>query len=740
MKSLQCLRPVPLAIILVSLVPVTATAQTVDWNNLSGGSYFTTSNWTPAGVPGAASTLRFNLNNTYNISFNANATASAVTLNQGDVGLQLSGNTLQLTSTTNTTLAGTLRVNNGIFLPGSINLALGVGSMSLLQLEAGSNTTVGSGVFYVGTGGTGTALIRNGAKLTTSALTGLGLNASGVGTVTVQGTGSQWTAGSTLRVGSSGQGTLTVLSGGVVTANAVEVGESLGSVGSVTVSGANSTLTSNGTTNIGGAFSGFAATSAALTVATGGTVNLNGTTNLRTTGSVNVAGGTLNLSGLTLEPGAAVNWTSGKVQFADATTITNSVLDTLLAGTHVLGANRTLSALSNTMTLGSSLVVNGGTLTAGDLAINAGLTIGSFGTVTGSTVDLASGTTVQIEDFGTLGASSYIVNNGGTIRLGGPNAKVTGFLANNFGVLQGTGVLAGGMNIGTGATVRLGSGEHVTVDGFGPTSSGRIELTGGTIEYRNILTNLGNGFISGRGEFRGGTSSPGSTGLSNLGVMAFSGGPMDIRGDVINGASGVIAVAGGTVLTFYDDVIHNGQIQTNVGSRTVFFGSQSGSGSFTGPGMVEYNGDLRPGNSPGQIVYEGGVEFSSMAALVAELGGTAPGTEYDRLTVFGSIALDQPTLEVDLINGFLPNIGQSFTLIENRAAQDIGGSFANVADGGLLSVGDITFQASYFGGNGRDFTLTVVTVPEPGTLVFGGLATVVASISALYRRRTQSAR
>ena len=80
-----------------------------------------------------------------------------------------------------------------------------------------------------------------------------------------------------------------------------------------------------------------------------------------------------------------------------------------------------------------------------------------------------------------------------------------------------------------------------------------------------------------------GVCDPGSTGLSNNGVLAFSAGTTDIRGDVLNVNAGKIVTAGGGVTTFYDDVTHNGsEIRTQMGGRTVFFGVQSGAGPFTG--------------------------------------------------------------------------------------------------------------------------------------------------------------
>ena len=53
-------------------------------------------------------------------------------------------------------------------------------------------------------------------------------------------------------------------------------------------------------------------------------------------------------------------------------------------------------------------------------------------------------------------------------------------------------------------------------------------------------------------------------------------------------------------------------------------------------------------------------------------------------------------------------VGQVFNVLSNTAATPIAGTFANLADGSTLTVGNNTFQADYQGGDGNDLTLTVV--------------------------------
>ncbi|HEY1771554.1 MAG TPA: autotransporter-associated beta strand repeat-containing protein [Chthoniobacterales bacterium] len=52
--------------------------------------------------------------------------------------------------------------------------------------------------------------------------------------------------------------------------------------------------------------------------------------------------------------------------------------------------------------------------------------------------------------------------------------------------------------------------------------------------------------------------------------------------------------------------------------------------------------------------------------------------------------------------------GTVFTIVSNTASTPISGTFANLADGAVLTVGNTKLQASYEGGDGNDLALTVV--------------------------------
>jgi hypothetical protein len=52
--------------------------------------------------------------------------------------------------------------------------------------------------------------------------------------------------------------------------------------------------------------------------------------------------------------------------------------------------------------------------------------------------------------------------------------------------------------------------------------------------------------------------------------------------------------------------------------------------------------------------------------------------------------------------------GKIFTAISNTAVTPISGTFANLADGSIVTVGVNKLQVNYSGGGGNDLTLTAV--------------------------------
>ena len=109
---------------------------------------------------------------------------------------------------------------------------------------------------------------------------------------------------------------------------------------------------------------------------------------------------------------------------------------------------------------------------------------------------------------------------------------------------------------------------------------------------------------------------------------------------------------------------------TTVDAGTVLGGTllSIGSGTLAGSGTVQaavVNGGVTsPGGSPGTLSLGPGENYQQAAGgiLRIELGGYNPGTQCDQLVVGGSASL-AGTLELPLINGFVPHPGDHFQIL-----------------------------------------------------------------------------
>ena len=122
----------------------------------------------------------------------------------------------------------------------------------------------------------------------------------------------------------------------------------------------------------------------------------------------------------------------------------------------------------------------------------------------------------------------------------------------------------------------------------------------------------------------------------------------------------------------------NGTLVTPAGSTVTLIGditfndSVSGAGGFFGPGTATFAGGFSPGDSPATVTFEGDVVLESTNTLFLEIGGVIPGTEHDRLEIDGTAMIDG-TLNVSLINGFTPSVGNNFGFL--FANGGFGGNF-----------------------------------------------------------------
>ena len=150
--------------------------------------------------------------------------------------------------------------------------------------------------------------------------------------------------------------------------------------------------------------------------------------------------------------------------------------------------------------------------------------------------------------------------------------------------------------------------------------------------------------------------------------------------------------------------------------------SIGGTGSISGD--ITNSGTVTPGHSPGSLSIAGAYTQTETGKLLIELAGTSPDL-FDTLSSTGPATLSG-NLELALLDNFLPNYADSFTIL---TASSLTGQFANAQNQLSFSAG--TFDILY---TPTSVTLTHFTpVPEPTTLL--SISAFTATTLLARRRR-----
>ncbi len=626
---------------------------------------------------------------------------------------------------------GTLNIIGGgtVINTFGANIGLATGSHGTVSVGGGtgSSTWNTSSGLLVGYSGTGTLTIAGGGTVT-SAQSAIGTFTGSQGTVSVGGgTGTAtWTITGDLYIGgyisaAGGTGALTVTDGGVVTVNG---SSKLWSGGSVAVSDGTvdlgtpeflgGTLNFNagllaytGDLQVGAAGliakdsgTGTATLSASTTLGADRQLAVRGTTTIDSFRTLTLTGGTLNTDSLVNNGTLAFN--SGTLGITGAGGLTIGTGGPL-SGTLTLGTGSNL-AVTNMLAVnsGSTLTINGGNASAANLD-NSGTTIVSGGglSVSGAITN-QSGGRLFVGNLASFDTPGTLANNAGaSIELLGGAARIGGAGAlTNSGLILGDGEIVKPVTNAATGEIRAATGDRLLFSAASGANAGKINLQGGAAEFSQALTNANGGLITGRG-----TLVTGGTGLNNLGSIALSAGITDVFGDVVhntgNAAIG-LQVSGNADVTFWDDVTNtSGLFRVSAGSSATFFGTYAG-GGITGTGSTYFEADVTPGFSPAAITLGGDVNFGAAAKLVMELAGTNVGSEYDRITVGGQLALGG-VLTISLLDDFEPAGGNSFDILD---WQTLSGTFSDIELPELD--GDLTWDTDDL------YTSGVLSVVAPG--------------------------
>jgi hypothetical protein len=200
--------------------------------------------------------------------------------------------------------------------------------------------------------------------------------------------------------------------------------------------------------------------------------------------------------------------------------------------------------------------------------------------------------------------------------------------------MTGNGTLSGEIAPGQLLTIRgQNAGGHTTVTataGFANSGVTRLEsIEGG---YSSTLTVTG-------GEL---TNTP----SGSLEVRPGAGGGRTLSASVRNEGSLVVDTA--TIVTSL--VAAPGSALRGNGNLTISAGSLANAGS------------IFPGSSPGRLTVGAALTQQPTATLSVEIGGASPASQYDQLALSQGATLDG-TLDISLIDGFEPALGQTFDVV-----------------------------------------------------------------------------
>ncbi|MFN3168862.1 MAG: beta strand repeat-containing protein [Phycisphaeraceae bacterium] len=348
---------------------------------------------------------------------------------------------------------------------------------------------------------------------------------------------------------------------------------------------------------------------------------------------------------------------------------------------------------------------------------------------TGGVVNIASN--LRVRNLGDVNLSGGTLNIGGDLVLTDPGSTIN-FAFGKIGFTDPAGTtlspnelerllaLGGGnrptlftnMELAIAGTANLGgplriNGGTLTVGALTPASFVQLDFDAGTFN----LTDSGLP-INASGPL-GKDVTIGASQTLNVGqtVSVFNGSSLTVVGGF---SAGALEVAG--AVTFIDATPGTkvvGGLVRGIGNGTLtvvgdvqFNGAILDIDRFYGPGNVIIGGDYAPGASPAQVQFDGGFGVATTGVVEIEIGGTTPGSEYDQLVIAGDADLGG-TLELVLIDGFTPTLGQSFTVLTSAG---LNGTSFDAVVGSLIGSG-LALEVGY---TTTDVVLSVVDAALPG--------------------------
>ena len=391
---------------------------------------------------------------------------------------------------------------------------------------------------------------------------------------------------------------------------------------------------------------------------TGGSITLS-TSTVDNKGSIQAAnGGTVGIGeSINGQTGSLNN--AGTIEAAGGTIRIEGILDVQSSGTLAASGNGNLDIVGQITSLAGTLDADGGTVT---LDYDSTLTLDAADpfTMSGGGVIDVQGTIVNTNNSFALDTTDgTFLLDGGTIQGGTVAAAEHG---SNITATADGGTLDGvTLDIDLDVSQQLAV---VDVDGLTLNATASLNAAFAGLVFVGTQTLDGDGQVV----FTGGSASFLSSASPDDTSATLTIGP-----DITVSGQGVNLTAGD--FSGDDTIINLGQITSGspITIDAYAFENQGtvdadGGGSFTGTGGGSYTtvGDFDNAGvlslAPGAFTINGDYTQESTGTLDIGIGGYTAGTDYGQLNVTGAASLDG-TLNIRLLNGFVPQLGDSFRVL-----------------------------------------------------------------------------
>jgi hypothetical protein len=200
-----------------------------------------------------------------------------------------------------------------------------------------------------------------------------------------------------------------------------------------------------------------------------------------------------------------------------------------------------------------------------------------------------------------------------------------------------------------------------------------------------------------------------ATGAGSVDPFYHSNGGANYQATFTIGGNWVLNTNSGEYFCSIQDASNDAQT-LNGHTLSVYSGTYSGNLDLSAKSTT-----LSPGSSPGCVTNTGNLTLGSSNTLTMEVNGNTACTQYDQISVTGTVTLGGASLSLSV--GYAMGVADQIVLIENDGTDAVTGQFAQ---GSSILVSGTLYRINYAGGTGNDVVLSLACGSNCGPLTYTG--------------------